>query len=189
MKVRWLGNSAVEIEGDKNILIDPAPLNDITIDPDVVLVTHEHDDHFDPELIDNIAKDVDLYAPKPTLEKFNIQGVQVENGDTLGDIEVLDCNCWKSKESVAYSIEGVLQTGDSNVFPEPDKPVKLVFSACFPENYEDYIEEARKLNPDMVIPFHYNPKEDMEDAERLKSKLEKNNINSKTLDIKQEINI
>ncbi len=181
MKVRWLGNAAVEIFGEKHILIDP----NFTVKPekeaDIVLLTHEHDDHFSPEYHSSIKKDVELFGPKTTLEKFDLGGKTVEPGDELEGIKVLDCDCYGSEESVSYLYQGILHSGDSAYFPEV-KEVKLIFTACFPDYHEDYISAFKRLDPRMVIPFHYDPKDGLEDAEGLKERMDEEGIPNKLLE-------
>ncbi len=186
MKVRWLGNSTVEIKKDKTIHIDPNPTIKPS-NPDIILITHEHDDHYNP----NIKPDnkTDIYAPKTTLKKFNLEGAPVKPGDTINNIKVLQSSCWKSKESVSYYINGLLHTGDSNKYPKTPKKPSLLFTACFPDNYQDYINQAQLHNPELVIPYHYNPKTNKEDAEGLKKRLENKNINCKIIKPGTEIKI
>jgi len=188
MKVRWLGNSCVEIFGGYHILIDPNYLVEPEKTPDLVLVTHEHDDHFDPEDFEKIEGEFELLAPKPTLDKFDIDGIEVEPGMYIKDVKVLDCQCWKAEESVSYHYQGVLHSGDSNVFPDVDD-VKILFTACFPDYYEDYISAAIRLDADLVVPFHYDPKEGTEDPKRLVELMEEENIQAKLIEPGESVDI
>ncbi|MEM3593536.1 MAG: hypothetical protein QXS27_02295, partial [Candidatus Jordarchaeaceae archaeon] len=47
MRVRWLGNSCVEILGKRHFIIDPNFLVEPQVGVELVFVTHEHPDHFD----------------------------------------------------------------------------------------------------------------------------------------------
>lgn len=49
--------SSIRIEGEKTVYFDPFGIADSRHDADVIFVTHEHFDHFDPESIGNTAKD------------------------------------------------------------------------------------------------------------------------------------
>lgn len=188
MKVRWLGNAAVEVFGEKHILIDP----NFTVEPekeaDIVLLTHEHDDHFEGENYRSSGEDAELYAPETSLKKFDVDGKAVEPGDTIGDIKVLDCDCYGSDESVSYFFKGLLHSGDSAYFPDTEG-VKLIFTACFPDYYEDYISAFKRLEPDLVVPFHYDPKEGREDAKGLKRKMDEEGIPNKLLSPGEAIEI
>ena len=49
MRLTWLGNSCVVIEGDLRVIIDPNYLAEPEDVFDYVLITHEHNDHIDVE--------------------------------------------------------------------------------------------------------------------------------------------
>jgi len=180
MKVRWLGNAALEVFGDKHILIDPNFTVEPLEEPKLVLLTHEHDDHFSPEDYSKLGKQVELYAPALSLEKFDVEGTAVTPREKIWNIDVLDCDCYGSDESVSYFYNGLLHAGDSAHFPDVEG-VKAVFTACFPDYYDDYLEAFQRLEPEIVVPFHYDPEEDMEDAEGLKKRLEEEDIPNKVL--------
>jgi len=180
MKVRWLGNAALEVFSDKHIWIDPNMTVAPEKEPDIVLLTHEHDDHFSQEDHAKVQKEVELFGPKTTLEKFYLEGTAVEPGDTFEGIQVLDCDCYGSDESVSYLYNGLLHAGDSAYFPDAGS-VELIFTACFPDYYDDYISAFKRLRPNMVIPFHYDPKESIDDAKGLKELMKKEGIPNKLL--------
>ncbi len=188
MKVRWLGNACLEVVSKNHILIDPNFLVEPDRNPDIILLTHEHDDHCDPGRCREMLQDAVLYAPRTALGKFGLEGVAVKAGDEIKSIRVLESDCWGSEESVSYFHRGLLHAGDSAKFPHL-KDVKLVFSACFPDYYEDYVRAFKRLKPDLVVPFHYDVKEDMEEARGLKEKLEQEGINSKLLDIGESVQV
>ncbi|MFW5945551.1 MAG: MBL fold metallo-hydrolase [Candidatus Natronoplasma sp.] len=181
MKVRWLGNAAVEIFSKKHILIDPNLTVEADIDPDIILLTHEHDDHFSPKDHAQIEKKARVYGPKTTLEKFDLDGSIVTAGDDIDGIKVLDCDCYGSDDSVSYFYNGILHAGDSAYFPEA-KGTKLIFTACFPDYYDDYISAFKRLEPEMVIPFHYDPEGGLEDARGLKKRMDEESIQNKILE-------
>ena len=182
MKVRWLGNSALEIFGDKHILIDPHYLIEPKEQADIVLLTHEHDDHFKKENYEKYGEDADLYTTKTALEKFNLDGDVVEPGDEIEGIKVYDNNCWGTDDCVTFYYKGLITTGDSPVFPEVDD-AKLIFTACFPDFYDDYIDAFNRLDPDLVIPFHYDPSEGTDDAEGLIDRMNQEGIKNKMLEL------
>ncbi len=188
MKVRWLGNAALEVFGEQHILIDP----NFTVEPskeaDLVLLTHEHDDHFSLEDYRKFGKRAELYAPALSLEKFDVEGDSVTPGDEISGIKVLDCDCYGSDESVSYFYKGLLHSGDSAYFPETED-VKAVFTACFPDYYDDYVKAFKRLEPQIVVPFHYNLSEDIDDAEGLTKRLDEEDIPNKILEPGDHIEI
>ena len=188
MRLRWLGNSCVEIFADKHVLIDPNFLVKPEGKFDFVLITHEHSDHVDPEKLKEIEYGK-LVAPKATLEEFGLEGIEAKPGMEIEGIKVLESWCWKAKESVSYFYNGVLHTGDSAKFP--DVKAKVVFTACFPDFYDEYVSEMKRLKPELVIPIHYNPEkpEKRKNAEGLKERLEKEGINCRIVEIGEIIEI
>lgn len=106
-----------------------------------------------------------------------------------GEIKVLESDCWNSDESVSYFYRGVLHSGDSASFPDPDKKVELVFTACFPDYYDDYIREFKRLEPELVVPFHYDPREGNDDAVGLKQRMDDEDIPSRVLEAGESVEI
>ncbi|MFW6041034.1 MAG: MBL fold metallo-hydrolase, partial [Thermoplasmatota archaeon] len=74
----------------------------------------------------------------------------------------------------------LLHSGDSNIFPEI-REVKLIFTACFPDYYDDYLSAFRRLKPELVVPFHYDPEDEKKDALGLVKLLNENDIQSKII--------
>lgn len=193
IKLRWLGNSALEITGEENIIIDPNFLVEAEIKADIVLITHEHDDHINPEDLDTVLKDdTEIYAPQSVYDKFDLAGKVVESGDLIEDkIKVLDVDCYNSKGSVAYFYNGVYHTADAADYPDPGEKIKVIFTACFNDYFADYIENAIKLDPEMAVPYHYNPEERQEllQAKGLSSKYNQIGCESKVLELGEELEI
>lgn len=188
MKIRWLGNSALEIYGDKHILIDPHYLVEPDKEADIVLLTHEHDDHFKKEHYEKYGKNADLYTTKTAIEKFDLDGEVVEPGDEFEGIKVYENDCWGTDDSVTFVYNGLITTGDSPEFPKVDG-AKVIFTACFPDFYEDYIDAFHKIEPDLVVPFHYDPSEGTDDAEGLIEKMDEEGINNKFMEPGESIEI
>ncbi|MBS3781449.1 MAG: MBL fold metallo-hydrolase [Candidatus Thermoplasmatota archaeon] len=188
MKVRWLGNAALEIFEKKHILIDPNFTVDPLKEPDMLLLTHEHEDHFSPEYYHSFEKDIEFYAPAFSLQKFDVEGIEVKQGDEIDGIKVLDSDCYGSDESVSYFYKGLLHAGDSAYFPEIEG-VEAIFTACFPDYYEEYVSAFKRLEPEIVIPFHYDPKEGLEDAEGLAERMDNEGIPNKILEPGDSIDI
>ena len=189
MKLRWLGNSCIEIIDDLHILIDPNFVIEPEPNIDYVLVTHEHSDHIDVEKLKGLDYK-NLIAPEYTLKTYNLEGIKAEVGKEIEDIKILPSWCWKAEESVSYYYKGVLHTGDSAKFPDVEN-VKIAFTACFPDFYDDYVSEMLRLKPELVIPIHYNPEkpEKLKNAEGLKERLEKEGISCRIVKIGEVIEI
>lgn len=153
MRVRWLGNSCIEIIADKHIVIDPNFIVPPEQGVDLVLVTHEHADHFDTDCYKQI--EAPLIAPRTTLAEYGLAGVEAKPGGEIDGIKILESSCWKSPESVSYFTYGLLHSGDSAKFPDASD-ARVIFTACFPGNCDDYISEFQRLKPELVVPIHFD---------------------------------
>ncbi len=187
MEVGWLGNSCVEIiDNGIKVLIDPNYIAKPKEPINYVLITHEHSDHIDPTKLSKLEYKV-IIAPKTVLKMYDLEGIEAKPGFEIDDIKVLESWCWKSQESVSYYYKGILHAGDSARFPDV-KNVQVVFTACFPDFYDEYVTEMLKLKPNLVIPIHYS-NEKRNYAEGLVEKLRENKIPSRILNIGEFIKI
>lgn len=193
IKVKWLGNSALLVDSEQKIVIDPSFEIEADFEADIVLITHEHDDHINLDDLETvITEDTKVYAPQSVYDKFEINGEVVKAGDLVEDeISVIDVDCYNSEESVAYYYKGLYHTADASNYSDPGKEIKLLFTACFNDYFSDYLEKVIKLNPEMAIPYHYDPEERQEllQAKGLSSKFEQIGCKSKVIEIGEEITI
>jgi len=193
IKVKWLGNSALLIEDEKKIVIDPSFKIETDFEADIVLITHEHEDHIDLEDLKAVTNDqTKVYAPQSVYDKFDIEGEVVEAGDIIEDeIKVLDVDCYNAEESVAYFYKGLYQTADASDYSDPGEDIELLFTACFNDHFSDYLEKVIKLNPAMAVPYHYDPEERQEllQAKGLSSKFEQIGCNSRVMEIGEELEL
>ncbi|MFW5979663.1 MAG: MBL fold metallo-hydrolase [Halanaerobium sp.] len=193
IKVKWLGNSALLVENDNKIVIDPSFKIETDFKADIVLISHEHDDHINPDDLAAVSTEqTKVYAPQSVYDKFEIEGETVKAGDIIEDeIKVLDVDCYNSEGSVAYFYKGLYQTADASDYPDPGEDIKLLFTACFNDYFSDYLEKAIKLAPEMAVPYHYDPEERQEllQAKGLSSKFEQIGCQSKVIEIGEELEI
>lgn len=73
--------SSIRIEGSKILYFDPFQIQDETHDADIIFITHEHYDHFEPESIAKLKKeDTLLVAPESMKKKaLSESGIAAEN--------------------------------------------------------------------------------------------------------------
>lgn len=191
MKIRWLGNSCLEISGEKNILIDPSYMKKPQIEPDIILITHEHSDHIDPDKLEEF-KDYKLYAPSSVFEEHDISGETIQAGDTIeNDIKVIGVDAYGTEEAVCYYYNGLYHTADASNYKDPGEEVEVLFTACFPNLYNDYLKSIRNVQPELTIPYHIDPgdKEDLEDLNGLKNFLIEHDIKTRILQMGEELEI
>ncbi|MFP3951805.1 MAG: hypothetical protein ACLFVP_06695 [Candidatus Bathyarchaeia archaeon] len=64
-----------------------------------------------------------------------------------------------------------------------------MFTACFPDYYDDYLSEFMRIEPDLVVPFHYDAKEDVSHARGLVDLLKNAGLNATTMDVGESIDV
>ena len=81
ISIKWQGHSAFEIDYTKKIYIDPFKIKSQKNDADIILISHEHFDHFSPEDIKKLVKNDTIIILTPDclskLARF------VQNGKTI----------------------------------------------------------------------------------------------------------
>jgi len=177
--VKWLGHASflIRIEA-KNIYIDPYQ-GEYKDSADVILVTHSHLDHCDPDKIRRIRKNYTLIlAPKDCIHKIEGKVKTLRPGEKITaeniTIEAVEAYNYKRFRSpgnpfhpkglgVGYLIttgdKTIYHAGDTDFIPEM-KQLKNVYLALLPsggtytmDNYEA-VKAALTINPEVVIPIH-----------------------------------
>ena len=83
-KIFWLGHDSFRLTGEKTVYIDPWKLADGIEKADVILVTHEHRDHYSKEDIVKISQaSTVVVAPSLVAQKFDGKVTVAKPGDTL----------------------------------------------------------------------------------------------------------
>ncbi len=177
-----LGHSSFIIRGEEKIIyIDPYVLPD-KVDyedqADIILITHEHYDHCDPEAIREVrnSESTTLIPESCTLE-FRGDARRIREGDKLtGDlaikgvgIEVVPAyNINKEYHpkgvGVGYIIDidglKIYHAGDTDFIPQmKDMSVDvalLPIGGTFTMDVPEAVEATLTIAPDVVIPMHYN---------------------------------
>jgi L-ascorbate metabolism protein UlaG (beta-lactamase superfamily) len=167
----WLGHDSFRLKGEKVVYIDPWKLAAGAEKADVILVTHEHHDHFSPDDIPKISKaDTVVIAPPSVASKLAGKTMVAKPGDKLNAvgiaIEVVPAYNPnkkfhpKSAGHVGYIVtlngKRIYHTGDTDVIPEMAQ-IKCDI-ALLPVS-GTYVmtaaEAANALKPALAIPMHY----------------------------------
>jgi L-ascorbate metabolism protein UlaG (beta-lactamase superfamily) len=206
---RYLGRSCVEIVTDSDhIIIDPNYVENPRKGINVILLTHEHDDHLSEEKINRIngefrSKDQELkiFGPISTIDKVSVEEhIIIEDESVIeldnGKIEVFSIDCWKSEACVAYLIDvddkRILHTADSANYSKRlrtiEKAIDCCFIATFEDFYEDYLNFIKTIEPKLTIPYHFSP-DKKEMGKNLATYLEKNDIEVIYLNPGEEISL
>ena len=174
-KIHWLGHDSFRIDTDKTIYIDPYELSAGVPKADIILITHEHFDHFS-------AKDVDLLVQPDTSivsiasvtdkltagdvhvvkagERITVQGVEIEAVPAYNTNKQFHP---KSAGHVGYilTIDGlrVYHAGDTDLIPEmADFVVDIALlpvSGTYVMTADEAVQAAERIGPKLAIPMHY----------------------------------
>ncbi len=199
VKIHWLGHDTFILEHGKSVCIDPFKLKK-TVQADLVLVTHEHYDHWDMDALKKIvtarttlitikanAADASKLGAKQVIairpgEKKEVEGVTVEAVPAYNLTKFREPGKVfhpKEDEKVGYIVTmgGVrfYHAGDTDVIPEMSNfktdVAFLPVSGIYVMTAEEAVEAARMIKPALAIPMHYGTGIGSEtDAQRFKSK-------------------
>jgi L-ascorbate metabolism protein UlaG (beta-lactamase superfamily) len=198
IKIFWLGHSGFKIKNSRTIYIDP--FNIKPSEPaDLILITHEHFDHFSTKDIKKILNRSIAVCPEFCKFEFLRLGVKeiltVEPGKkySIGETEIeafpaYNINKFRSPgvvyhpkkdKRVGYliTLNGVkiYHAGDTDFIPEM-KELKDIDIALLPVGgtytmtAEEAAQAANTINPKVAIPMHYGEIVGSEkDAEKFKA--------------------
>lgn len=169
-------HSSIRIDDGKIIYIDPYDIKEETSDADIILITHDHFDHFSPEDIQKVVKqDTVLICPEgmevqieglPVVkaavgEKIETKGISIE---TIAAYNKQKPFHPKDNGWIGYIINSsehgrIYIAGDTDI-TEENKQVKcnialLPVGGTFTMDHKQAAELANTIHPEYVIPVHY----------------------------------
>jgi len=185
MRIRWLGHSAFEIEMEGNIiLVDPwldgnpkAPIKASSIkNADIICVTHDHSDHLGDAV--EICKstgaafvgiyELGVYMKESGVKEvigMNVGGTTEVKGVKISLVPAIH-SCRRGSP-VGFIIRGegkaVYHAGDTCLFGDmklikelhhPDIAL-LPIGGYYTMGPEEAVEAVKLIEPDTVIPMHY----------------------------------
>jgi L-ascorbate metabolism protein UlaG (beta-lactamase superfamily) len=174
----WLGHDSFRLKGEKVVYIDPWKLAAGAEKADVLLITHDHYDHFSQDDIAKISKaDTVFVAPPTVASKLRGKPIAVKPGDKLTaagvPIEVVPAYNPnkkfhpKSAGHVGYIVtlngKRIYHAGDTDLIPEMAQ-IKcdialLPVSGTYVMTATEAAEAANTLKPALAIPMHYGDPE------------------------------
>lgn len=172
--IHWLGHDSFRIDGDVTVYIDPWQLPPDSPPADLILITHEHHDHFSKPDIDRIRTPHTEIVTNATVARTLNGGTHVvKPGDRLTvrgvAIEVLPAYNLKKKfhpKSAGHlgfvltmGGQRIYHAGDTDAIPEmkdlrPDIAL-LPVSGTYVMDAEEAVEAVRLLQPGLAVPMHY----------------------------------
>lgn len=191
-EIRVLTHSSIKISGTSTIYVDPFKIKDALTDADIILITHEHYDHFSPEDIKKVQNGSTVFvAPQSMIGKLEDAGIEsefieyVEPGDELEisgiTIKAVPAynvlknfhpkkNCWVGYLVTMNGISCYV-AGDTDINEDVEKVRCDVALLPCGGTYTMDVREAALLaeiiKPKLAIPTHYgNVAGDPEDGDR-----------------------
>jgi len=170
----WLGHDSFRLSGEKVVYIDPWKLSADEPKADVILVTHNHGDHFSAADIAKISRrDTIVVAPPIVAEKMSGTVTIVKPGDKITTagvpIEVIPAyntnkpNHPRSAGHVGYIVtlngKRIYHAGDTDLIPEmatlKADIALLPVSGKYVMNAAEAAEAANAIQPALAIPMHW----------------------------------
>ncbi|MCM1416922.1 MAG: MBL fold metallo-hydrolase [bacterium] len=75
--------SSIRIEGSRILYFDPFQVKEAYYDADVIFITHEHYDHFEPESIAKVCKESTLLVAPESMKKKVLSGSGIPSGQCV----------------------------------------------------------------------------------------------------------
>ena len=184
LKISWLGHDSFKIKNGKTVIIDPFKIRPTSDRADILLISHEHFDHFSLDDIKKVVNQNTTVVTIPTVKK-ELSSLQVKEvkavkpGDKLkiGEVSIevvpaYNLNKFREPGKVFHpkedgkagfiiGIKGVriYHAGDTDAIPEM-KGLKadvalLPVSGTYVMTPEEAAQAAKMVEPKLVIPMHY----------------------------------
>ncbi|MGE5225293.1 MAG: MBL fold metallo-hydrolase [Planctomycetaceae bacterium] len=177
-RITWFRQSALRWQDDeRTVYIDPWGTPDDAPPADVLLITHAHDDHFQPDEIERLTKDgTKLVAPHDVAAKLHGDVTAVAPGESheVGGLRFTTVPAYNTREEaldfhpkanrwVGYVVElggrAYYHAGDTDHLPELESVRTAVAFVPVGGYYTMDVPEAaglvRAMAPQLAVPFHF----------------------------------
>lgn len=174
-------HSSIKIAGSKTIYFDPFEINDESKDADIIFVTHDHYDHFDPKSIECIANEKTILVAPESISKQVFAKSEIDESrcvfmapHTKTKVEGLDIeaipayNKMKPFHTKGKKFLGYVVTMDETVYyvaGDTDINEDIVTVKCdvalipiggtYTMDIKQALELVDTIRPKVVIPTHY----------------------------------
>ena len=178
--IQVLCHSSIHMKRDMTIYFDPFQINHDYNDADILLITHDHYDHYSEEDIDRVVKkDTIIVAPMDLKEKLLNHGFQIEQivlvepnqnyqikGIEVHTIPAYNTNkAFHKKEygwvgylimldGITYYIAGDTDITEENLQVRCDVAFVPV-GGTYTMTYEEGARLVNQIHPKIAVPIHY----------------------------------
>lgn len=189
-KMTWLrsthlyGHTCIKVETDEQVIyVDPVDLVDMAELPqaDIILVTHEHPDHYSPRTIAELSKEstIIVHSDSPAIseEIGDANAIALAPGQktTVGDLEIEGVAAYESAGhppelrglGFTFSIDGirVYCSGDTGLTPDMESLTDVDIAVLnvrkpYSLSGEQVVDFAEVVKPGIVVPIHWMPESD-----------------------------
>lgn len=178
--IQVLCHSSIRMKRDMTIYFDPFQINHDYNDADILLITHDHYDHYSEEDIDRVVKkDTIVVAPMDLKEKLLQYGFQIEQivlvepnqNYQIKGIEVHTIPAYNTNKAfhkkeygwVGYliTLDGIVYyvAGDTDITKENLQvrcDVAFVpIGGTYTMTYEEAARLVNQIHPKIAVPIHY----------------------------------
>lgn len=186
--IKWLAHSGFQIRAEgKIIYVDLEKYGEASEKADLILVTHSHTDHCDPEKIKKVLKeDTLIIAPKDCTPMLggSVKTLKAGEETSIGNIRIKAVEAYNYKRfrtpgnpfhpkgfGVGYLMtvggKTIYHAGDTDFIPEmrqlgPVDVALLPSGSTYTMDNAEAAEAAAAINPKVVMPMHRwdtNPEE------------------------------
>jgi L-ascorbate metabolism protein UlaG (beta-lactamase superfamily) len=179
--VEWLGHAGFRIKTRAGIVyIDPYRVED-TREADLILITHDHFDHFSREDVVRLAgRRTTAIGPATVTEQLKGRTVAIRPGESV-EIDELEVEALPAYNTNKLDSSGkpfhsrdagwlgfvlrdgarrIYHSGDTDVIPEMDQAAGvdvalLPVSGTYVMNPLEAAEAARRIDPAVAVPMHW----------------------------------
>jgi L-ascorbate metabolism protein UlaG (beta-lactamase superfamily) len=179
--IHWLGHDSFRLDGSSTVYIDPWKLAVARPPADLILVTHDHHDHFSPSDIAKLAtaETTLVGPPSVTSQVGGIETVTLAVGEstTVGSVTVTSVPAYnidkfrqpgqlfhpREAGFLGYVVEldgrRIYHAGDTDAIPEMREVrcdvALLPVSGTYVMTVEEAAEACDSLSASIVVPMHY----------------------------------
>jgi L-ascorbate metabolism protein UlaG (beta-lactamase superfamily) len=173
-RLHWLGHASFRLDGPATIYFDPWQLKGEQPAADIILITHEHNDHCSVEDVERIRgpKTVILAGGEAAKKlQGDVQAVRPGETVTVGEVRIETVPAYnvgkrfhpKEAAHVGFVVtvagESIYHAGDTDAIPEMkriDCDVALLpVGGTYTMNAEEAARAAADIAPRVAVPMHW----------------------------------